>query len=495
MSLNLSTLFPLIPTGAPQQPQPQQQGFSFGGAPAAPGGFGAPAPAPAAFGAFGAPQTTGFGAPAPAPAFSGFGIQAAPAPAPGGFGGFGQAAPSAPATAGGFGAFGAAPQTSGADDFECKPSPSGNTDSVCSISWSPDGRFLATGGWDNKVHMFQVNRDARNQNCTGVSYVMSTDVGAPVLDHVWSAESNAVYIVGCNNKVNYWNLSTPQSPSTELGSHAQPIRAIHRATVGGSNCLVTGSWDKTLSYWDPRTPRQLAKVQLDERVYAMDVNRSSMVVALGGQTTRKVCIFDLSRSHDRPLWELPSSPLKFQTRCVRIFHDLNNQGRPQSFAISSIEGRCAIRRLDQGEDTALDGQGKPKFSFAFKCHRDESATKLIYAVNSVDCHPNHTKFGSVFATGGSDGIITTWDKDQKQRITPNVNNPFSYLTRIQDKQHKTPVTDMKFSPDGNLLAYAISYDWSKGHEFNDQRTLMPQVFVHNLVEDGELIRPKAKGFI
>ena len=343
--------------------------------------------------------------------------------------------------------------------------------------------------------MFQVNRDARNL-CTGVSYLMSTDVGAPVLDHVWSTESNSIYIVGCNNKVNYWNLATPQSPPTELGSHAQPIRAIHRATVGGSNCLVTGSWDKTLSYWDPRTPRQLAKVQLDERVYAMDVNRSSMVVALGGQASRKVCIFDLSRSHDRPTWELPSSPLKFQTRCVRIFHDLNNQGKPQSFAISSIEGRCAIRRLDQNEDSSMDGQGKPKYSFAFKCHRDEQQTKLIYAVNSVDCHPNHSKFGSVFATGGSDGVITTWDKDQKQRITPNANNPFAYLTRIQEKQQKTPVTDMKFSPDGNLLAYAISYDWSKGHEFNDPRTFMPQVFVHNLVEDGELIRPKQKqGFI
>ena len=476
-------------TGAPQQPQQQQQGFSFGGAPAATVGFGA-APAPAAFGAFGAPQA----APAPAPGFSGFGIAAAPPAAPGGFGGggFGQVAPAAP---GGFSGFGAAPQASAADDFECKPNPSGNTDSVSAISWSPDGRFLATGGWDNKVHMFQVNRDARNQNCTGVSYLMSTDVGAPVLDHVWSAESNAVYIVGCNNKVNYWNLSSPQAPPSELGSHAQPIRAIHRAVVGGSNCLVTGSWDKTLSYWDPRTPRQLARVQLDERVYAMDVNRSSMVVALGGQATRKVFIFDLSRSHDRPTWELPSSPLKFQTRCVRIFHDLNSQGRPQSFAISSIEGRCAIRRLDQSEDSAQDGQGKPKFSFAFKCHRDENTTKLIYAVNSVDCHPNHTKFGSVFATGGSDGVITTWDKDQKQRITPNVNNPFAYLTRLQDKQQKTPVTDMKFSPDGNLLAYAISYDWSKGHEYNDPRAFMPQVFVHNLVEDGELIRPKAKGFI
>ena len=81
-------LFFLSSIGAPQQPQ--QQGFSFGAAPAAQGGFGAPA-----------------------------------APVQGGFGAFGAAAPAA---APGFGA------TGGAEDFECKPAPSGNTDSVSLVT-------------------------------------------------------------------------------------------------------------------------------------------------------------------------------------------------------------------------------------------------------------------------------------------------------------------------------------------------------------------------
>ncbi|RQX75458.1 mRNA export protein, partial [Toxoplasma gondii CAST] len=52
------------------------------------------------------------------------------------------------------------------------------------------------------------------------------------------------------------------------------------------------------------------------------------------------------------------------------------------------------------------------------------------------------------------------------------------------------VTDVKFNPTGNnLLAYAVSYDWSKGP---DQQELNKghQVYVH-MVKD-EDIRPRPK---
>jgi len=319
-----------------------------------------------------------------------------------------------------------------------------------------------------------------------------------VLDVTWAQESNAVYLAGCNSTLKYWNLATPAAPPQDLGRHAQPIRCVHRAFVGQTPCLVTGSWDRTLKYWDPRQPKQFAEVRLDERVYAMDVNRNSMVVALGGSKDRKVLIFDLQANPAAPLWTLPQSPLKFQTRCVRIFNDISERtGRPQSFGISSIEGRCAIRRLDQAEDSLQEpsaaGVVKLKHSFAFKCHREEPPAQqgrapppgYIYAVNALDCHPM-ARHAAVFATGGSDGSFTFWDKDKRQRLKEFQVQP--------QRNPKTPVTDMKFSPldghgnGGSMFAYALSYDWSKGHEHNNPQNNPPQLFVHSIVEEGELRR-------
>eukprot|EP00967_Tisochrysis_lutea_P031609 scaffold37327_cov20-Tisochrysis_lutea.AAC.2 len=36
--------------------------------------------------------------------------------------------------------------------------------------------------------------------------------------------------------------------------------------------LITGSWDKTLRFWDCRSPTPVHTQPLPERVYAMDVN-------------------------------------------------------------------------------------------------------------------------------------------------------------------------------------------------------------------------------
>ena len=49
-------------------------------------------------------------------------------------------------------------------------------------------------------------------------------------------------------------------------------------------------------------------------------------------------------------------------------------------------------------------------NFAFKCHRQQETQ--VYAVNAISFHP---RWGT-FATAGSDGVYTFWDKDSKQRL-------------------------------------------------------------------------------
>lgn len=47
--------------------------------------------------------------------------------------------------------------------------------------------------------------------------------------------------------------------------------------------LVTGSWDKTIRYWDLRQPNPVHTQTLPERVYAMDVTHPLLVVGLANR--------------------------------------------------------------------------------------------------------------------------------------------------------------------------------------------------------------------
>lgn len=159
-------------------------------------------------------------------------------------------------------------------------------------------------------------------------------------------------------------------------------------------------------------------------------------VAGGPDVQRLVYTFNL-QNPGQPHSTIPS-PLKHQTRCIATFPDCTG------YAVGSIEGRVAIHHVDDSNKSR---------NFAFKCHRQplqnqgRNATNEVYAVNSISFHPQGT-----FATAGSDGVFNFWDKDSKQRL--------KNFTRVT-----APISTATFSPDGSLYGYAVSYDWSKGREY------------------------------
>ena len=81
--------------------------------------------------------------------------------------------------------------------------------------------------------------------------------------------------------------------------------------------LVTGSWDCSLKFWDPREqPAERSSYTLPERVYNMDIAGTTLVVAMA---SRVFHIFDI-RKMDKPAQERESS-LKFLTRALACMVD------------------------------------------------------------------------------------------------------------------------------------------------------------------------------
>lgn len=307
-------------------------------------------------------------------------------------------------------------------------------DSISDISFSSQQDFLfSVSSWDSKVRIW----DIQNGLARGIAQY---EHQAPVLTTRWSFDSTKIASGGCDNILKLYDVNTGQAQ--QIGSHDNAIKVLRFVSCGPSNqeCIATGSWDKTVKYWDIRQPQPITTLMMPERVYCMDNKQKLLVV---GTAERHIVIIDLN--NPTTIFKTTQSPLKWQTRTVACYNEGNG------FAIGSIEGRCAIQYVDEQEQR--------KSGFSFKCHRQQqssnsvggraSTESYVYPVNCINFHPLY----GTFATAGGDGSFHFWDKNQRHRLKgfPSMNASISCGT---------------FNRNGSVFAYALSYDWHRGYMDN-----------------------------
>ncbi|KAJ6549185.1 WD40-repeat-containing domain protein [Mycena sp. CBHHK59/15] len=299
------------------------------------------------------------------------------------------------------------------------------TDSISSLSFSGQADYLAVGSWDNSVRIYEVGAGGQSQGKAMYQHE------GPVLSVCWNKEGNKVFSGGADNAGRMFDIATGQA--TQVAQHEAPIKVVKWVDTPQAGILATGSWDKTIKYWDLRAAAPVATVQLPERCYSFDVQYPLMVV---GTAERHIQIFNLT--NPTTPYKTIISPLKWQTRVVSCFTASSNSG----FAVGSVEGRVAIQYVEDKDSGN---------NFSFKCHRRDSGptTKdaaVVFSVNDISFHPVH----GTFSTCGADGSIHFWDKDARNRLKTFDASP-------------GPISTTAFNRNGSIFAYAVSYDWSKGH--------------------------------
>lgn len=232
--------------------------------------------------------------------------------------------------------------------------------------------------------------------------------------------------VGCDKIGKLHDLATGQS--TVVASHDAPIKAV---AMFNENYFVTGSWDKTIRGWDLRTSKQEFCVNLEDRVFSMDIVGQNIIAATASRKIKRINLENLNAGY-----KTYDSMLRGQIRTVAAFPAGNG------FAVGSIDGRIAVQYFEKNPEAE---------SFSFKCHRDSSATPNAYPVNQISFHPQH----GTFVSCGGDGGMVIWDKDAK-----------SFVRGFPSAGNNLPITCCAFSSGGNMLAYGVAYDWSRGHQLN-----------------------------
>lgn len=264
-----------------------------------------------------------------------------------------------------------------------------------------------------------------------------------------------MFSASCDKTVKMWDLNSNQS--IQVAQHDAPVKTVHWIKSPTYSCLMTGSWDKTLRFWDLKQQQPLLTINLPERVYCADVIYPMAAVALAN---KQVVIYQLENQPAE--YKRVDSNLKFQSRCISIFCDKKNM--PCGFGLGSVEGRVSIQYVNSMQNS--------KDNFTFKCHRSPNTNngyQEIYAVNDIAFHPVH----GTLATIGSDDKYGFWDKDARTKLKTS-------------EQLEGPISKCAFNSRGEMFAYAVGYDWSKGHEFAAQHKKVG-IYLNACFED---LKPK-----
>lgn len=349
------------------------------------------------------------------------------------------------------------------------------SDSVSALAMNGNQSVAPTAliatSWDCSVSCYELQaQQAVSFGAPGMIAICRGSIrhDAPALCCDFASDNTTALSGGCDGQLRQWNVTQGPQATSVVGRHDQPIRCLK--FLPGHNVVVTGGWDKQIKVWDLRTPGTAAmSVPMSERVYAMDCKADYVVVGLAhnaNQTVntpdKNIAVLDL---RSRQMLAEYKSPLTYQTRCISMFQ--NGQG----FAIGCIEGRVAIEYFNEMQYKNSNTPKPGASNFVFKCHRDKQD---IYAVNAIDFHHSNT-----FVTAGSDGSLHTWDKDVRSK-----------LASFDKFQRQIPIADAKFSPNGKYMAYALSYDWSKGSDHSQQYQGKSNIMIHEM-QPAE-INPKPK---
>ncbi|KAK8099077.1 Poly(A)+ RNA export protein [Apiospora kogelbergensis] len=299
-------------------------------------------------------------------------------------------------------------------------------DTVTDLVFSPAAEILAVSSWDKKVRVYEIDNSGQSQG------KHAYDHEAPVFSVDFSKDGTKLVSAGADKQAKLCDLGG-NLQTQQVAAHDAPIKCakFFESPQSNSTMLVTGSWDKTIKYWDLRQSTPVGTVTAQERIYSMDVRNNLLVV---GTADRYINVVNLQ--DPLKFYKTLQSPLKWQTRV---------------------------------EKDATS-------NFSFKCHRDPPQGNItnVYSVNDISFHPQH----GTFSTAGSDGTFHFWDKDAKHRLKgyPTVGGSIVATT---------------FNASGSIFAYAVGYDWSKGHQGNNAQ-YPNKVMLHPVQGDECKPRPSVK---
>jgi cell cycle arrest protein BUB3 len=126
------------------------------------------------------------------------------------------------------------------------------SDGISAVKFSPiDPFLLACSSWDRSVKVYNIKSNTQTH---------TYKLAAPLLDATFSLNGANLYTGGLDKGVSAIDLAT--STVQLLGKHNDGVRCL----VGGDHTIFSGSWDRTVKVWDPRSNGASGTIEQPDKV-------------------------------------------------------------------------------------------------------------------------------------------------------------------------------------------------------------------------------------
>ncbi|MBE8988931.1 hypothetical protein IQ275_17430 [Nostoc sp. LEGE 12450] len=270
----------------------------------------------------------------------------------------------------------------------------GHDSSVNSVSFSADGKTLASGSDDKTIKLWNLE--------TGKEIHTLKGHDSSVTSVSFSADGKTLASGSYDKTIKLWNLETGKEIRT-LKGHDSSVFSVSFSADGKT--LASGSWDKTIKLWNLETGKEIRTLKGHDRsVFSVSFSADSKTLASGSNKTIK-------------LWNLETGK---EIRTLKGHDSI----------VSSVSFSADGKTLASGSDDKT-----------IKLWNLETG-KEIRTLKGHDGFVKSVSFsadGKTLASGSEDKTIKLWNLETRKEIRTL-------------KGHDSSVRSVSFSADGKTLA-------------------------------------------